>query len=30
MEITKLHKKINKKNKKVLQPKVLSKSDEPT
>ena len=29
MEITKLHKKCNKKNRKVLQPKVLSKSDEP-
>ena len=29
MEIINLHKKCNKKNKKVLQPKALSKSDEP-
>ena len=29
MEITKLLKKCNKKNRKVLQPKALSKSDEP-
>ena len=28
MEIIKLHKKCNKKNRKVLQPKALSKSDE--
>ena len=29
MEIIKLHKKCDKKNRKVLQPKVLSNSDEP-
>ena len=29
MEIIKLHKKCNKKDRKVLQPKALSKSDEP-
>ena len=29
MEIINIHKKCNKKNRKVLQPKALSKSDEP-
>ena len=29
MEIINIHKKCNKKNRKVLQPKTLSKSDEP-